>query len=99
MISTSDAKLPENKGHRARNLPIGRAFRGGIQIARNTKDLGSCKTGESDICCILSKLLCSDNVIEVIGFFLGTSVIPKDSGTDNIVILIKDNKSVHLSTE
>ena len=68
-------------------------------IFLNPEDLGSGEAGECDITGEFCEFSLSDLVIKIIGFSSGTSVIPENSGTDDVVILIKDNKAVHLSAE
>ena len=68
-------------------------------VLLNPEDLGSGESGESDVAGKLGELSLADLVVEIIGLCSGTSVVPEDSGTDNIVLIIKDYKSVHLSAE
>ena len=66
-------------------------------VLLNPEDLGSGKSGESDIAGKLGELSFSDLVIKIIGLSSGTSVVPKNSWTDNVVILIKDSNKISLT--
>ena len=65
----------------------------------NPKDLGSGESGECDVSGELGELSLADLVVEIIGLSSGTSVVPKDCGTNDVVIFIKYYKTVHLSAK
>ena len=54
------------------------------------------KSGKSDICRVPGKLFLSDHIIQIIRLLRGASVIPQNCRTDHLIVLIQNNKSVHL---
>ena len=41
----------------------------------------------------------SDHLVQIVGLFRSSSVIPQDRGTDHVVILVQNDQSVHLTAE
>ena len=63
------------------------------------QQLGRRKSGEGNVGCVSGELFLADHIVQIITFFVGSAVIPQDSGTDHRIILIQDHQSVHLSAE
>ena len=63
------------------------------------EDLRSGKSCKCNVGCILGQCLFSDHIIQIICLLLGTSIIPQNCRTDNVIIFIQSNHSMHLSTK
>ena len=63
------------------------------------QDLWCGKSGKCNVCCVFRKRFFSDLVIQIIGLFCSTSIIPEDCRADDLVFVIQNDQSVHLSTK
>ena len=68
-------------------------------IILNPEKLRSRKASKCYIRCIFCKLILSNLIIKIITFLSCSSIIPKNCRSYYIIILIKNNKTVHLTSE
>ena len=54
------------------------------------------KSGKRDICRVLGKLFLSDHIIQIVRLLRGASVIPQNCRADHLIVLIQNDKPVHL---
>jgi len=55
------------------------------------------KAGKRDVRGTAAKLLPSDGFVEVLHLLLGSAVVPKNCGTDNVAVFVEHHKAVHLA--
>ena len=63
------------------------------------QDFGRGEAGKGDVCRIFGQLLLADGLVEVVGLCGGASVVPQDGRTDDLVLCIQCDQTVHLSAE
>ena len=68
-------------------------------ILLQPQNLRRCKACKRDISRVLRQLILANLVIEIINLALCASIIPKYRRTNNIIVFIKNNKTVHLTAE
>ena len=68
-------------------------------VVLHPQDLRSGKACKCNVRCVLGKFLLADHIVQIVSLLRGTSVVPENRGTNHIVILIQDHKTVHLTAE
>ena len=63
------------------------------------KQLRRSEACKGDIACVFRQLAFADLCVEPFRFLRRASVVPKDRGTDHVVVLIQSHKPVHLSAD
>ena len=66
-------------------------------VLLHPEELGSGETGESYVACKLGQLFPADFVVKVVNFSLCPAVVPEYCGSDDIVVFIKHDKTMHLA--
>ena len=57
------------------------------------------KACKCNVCGILGEFFFSDYGVQIIGLFCGTAVVPEDRRADDVIVLIQDDKAMHLAAE
>ena len=57
------------------------------------------KSGKCDIRRIFRQFFFSDHLIQIIGFFCGSPVVPQNRRADHLILLIQNNQTMHLSAK
>ena len=57
------------------------------------------KACKCNVCGVLGEFFFSDYGVQIIGLFCGTAVVPEDRRADDVIVLIQDDKAMHLAAE
>ena len=66
-------------------------------IFLHPKDLGGGKSSKGNIGSQLRQLVLADLVIQIVHLLCGSTVIPENRGTDNVIVFIQHHQTVHLA--
>ena len=68
-------------------------------ILFHPEDLRRGKSGERNIRSVLRQLLFADHIIQIIAFLCGSAIVPEDGRADHLILLVQNDKSMHLSSK